>query len=734
MRNIRFCLMMALLLSLSVTSQINAQLTLVQNGKPVTRIVTSENAVDLQAAALLQDFVNRMTNTQLPILQGIKSRKGDIVIGQGNTDALTEDGFRLETSDGRLFISSGGDKGSIYGVVTLLEKYMGVSCYAANTYTYEKQETLSIPDIHWKENPAFRHRQTQSYSLNADPVYKSWFRLEFPRETFACNYWVHTFQRLVPASEFGRSHPEYYSMIDGVRRPGNASQLCLSNPEVLHIVAHRIDSIFKANPDYHVISVSQNDGNNTYCTCPACRAIDEKEGGPSGSIIHFVNKLAALFPDKEISTLAYQYSMQPPLHVKPLPNVNILLCNIDCRREVPLTDNESGREFVKALEGWSSISNNLFVWDYGINFDNYLVPFPNFHVMKKNLQLFKKNHATMVFSQVAATLGGDFSEMRAYMESKLMWNPAMDADSLMHSFMNGYYGKAAPYLYQYEKLLEGALLGSGADLWIYDTALTHKEGMLNPHCRKVYNELFDEAEYAVRDNPEILDHVRRTRIPLLYANLEMKRTETGHSAAELTRELTTFLSYVQEYGVTALNERNNSPVEYCELYKKRYFPGSNKNLAKGAAVEWITQPAAKYREVAHVALTDEYLAGDSSKEPGWIGWQGEDGIFVLDMREIKEISSISSDFLHQVGQWSLFPKRVTYTYSEDGEHYHPFGEQTIAEERRYATRYIQVKCTMPHAVKARYVKVTIENLGVCPGWHFGAGHPSWFFVDEVTVQ
>lgn len=688
-------------MSLSLPSLADAQTVLVQEGKPVARIVVTDNHIDLEAANLLQNFVQRITSTQLPIVKGTKTHPGDVVIGQGNQTGLTEDGFRLETSNGRLYISSGGDKGSIYGVVTLLEKYLGVNCYAAHTYTYEKSSSLSLPAINWKENPAFNHRQTQCYSLATDPVYRYWMRVEEPKETFAANYWVHTFQSLVPAKEFGESHPEYFSLIDGVRRPGRASQLCLSNPDVFQIVVHRLDSIFKANPDYHVISVSQNDGNNTYCTCPTCRAIDEKEGVPSGSIIHFVNRIAKRFPDKEISTLAYQYSMQPPHHIKPEPNVNILLCNIDCRREVPLTDNVSGKEFVKALEGWSSISDNLFVWDYGINFDNYLVPFPNFHVLKKNIQLFKKNHATKVFSQIAGSLGGDFSEMRAYMECKLMWNPELDSDSLMRSFMDGYYGKAAPYIYQYEKTLEGALLGSGADLWIYDTAVSHKDGMLNAHCRKVYNELFDQAEYAVREDKERLKHVRLSRIPLLYSTLEMKRIEQGHSVEELTADIDKLLEYSNESGSKVVNERSNLIADYCKQYKERYIPGSNPNLAKGAEITWITKPAEAYREEANHALTDERLSGDSSKEPGWIGWQGDDGIFVLDMKEVKDVSSISSDFLHQVGQWSLFPKKVSYAYSENGKQFTAFGEESIAEERRYSTLYRRVKCTKAQPVKAR---------------------------------
>ena len=49
------------------------------------------------------------------------------------------------------------------------------------------------------------------------------------------------------------------------------------------------------------------------------------------------------------------------------------------------------------------------------------------------------------------------SEMRTYLVSKLMWNPDLDMDSLQTAFIDGYYGKAAPYIRKYITLLEGAL-------------------------------------------------------------------------------------------------------------------------------------------------------------------------------------------------------------------------------------------------------------------------------------
>ncbi len=453
MQRIFYYLVAALLIS----GMVQAQQLLVDGGKAKARIVVEPgDSVNRQAAALLQDFIQRISGAQLSIVDQ-QSRKGDVVIGQGHTEGLTEDGFRLESREGKLFISSGGDKGSIYGVVTLLENYLGVAYYAAGAMDVPQMDCIALPEINHHENPAFRYRQSQNYSMSSDPLYRLWFRLEEPKEEFAGGMWVHTFNRILPSDRFGESHPEYYSFINGKRRPGNASQWCLTNPEVFEAAAAQIDSIFRANPGQTMISVSQNDGNFTNCHCPACEQVDQEEGALSGNFIRFMNKLAERFPDKQFSTLAYLFTMHPPKHVKPLPNVNIMLCDIDCKREVPLTDNASGRDFVKALEGWSRISDNIFVWDYGINFDNYLAPFPNFHVLQKNIQLFKKNHVTMHFSQIASSRGGDFAEMRTYMVSKLMWNPYLDCDSLMQSFMQGYYGPAARYLYQYEKMLEGAL-------------------------------------------------------------------------------------------------------------------------------------------------------------------------------------------------------------------------------------------------------------------------------------
>lgn len=724
-------LILAIFLSSSLWLQ--AQMALVKDGKAKSQIILLENnEVNKQSAELLQTFIQKISGCQLPIALGTQASKGSILIGGSTKDEVTKDGFSLLFQDGVLKIA-GKDNGTVYGVVTLLEQYLGVSYWGENEYALPQSKDIIIPQINIVDNPSFRYRQTQNYALDSDPIYKLWNRLSTPAEEFAAGYWVHTFDKLLPSAKYGKEHPEYYSFFNGKRHPGKASQWCLTNPEVLEIVTQRLDSIFKADPSKRIISVSQNDGNFTNCQCANCKAIDEYEGALSGSVIHFMNKLAARFPDKEISTLAYLYTMQPPKHVKPLPNVNIMLCSIDADREVSLTENTSGQEFVKALEGWSKITNNIFVWDYGINFDNYLVPFPNFHILKDNINLFKDNHATMHFSQIASNRGGDFAEYRSWLVSKLMWNAHADTDSLANVFFNGYYGDAAPYLLDYTKIQQGALIGSGQRLWIYDSPVSHKNGMLKKELMCRYNQLFDNAEAAVTQDSIFLARVRRSRLPLQYSELDIARTETNMNVADISKKLDLFEQRVKQFNVPTINERNNSPIDYCDLYRKRYIPQSDNRISINASISFLKAPTGRYASTGAKLLTDGLYGGATFVE-GWVGWEGTDGSFVIDLGNVKEFTTIESDFLHQLGAWILLPTNVTYSISVDGNTYAQVASIDKAEDRDVKVKFVDFTHTSALPLKARFVKVEITGTKTCPHWHYGVGHPCWFFIDEIVIK
>ena len=691
-----------------------------------SRLVCYENsAAENAAASILQPYLAESTGYAFPIAQG-KIRKGDIVLKE-RAD-LPEDAFRISLKEGSVLLEGSG-KALSYAACDFLEQEVGMNYWGGGEYDLPRVNTVMVRPR--TEIPAFRYRQCSHYLLREDPLLRTWMRLEEPSDLFVDNLWVHTCNRLLPASRYGAEHPEYYAYYGGKRHPGSASQWCLSNPDVLEIVCGTLDSLFHAHPEQSCISISQNDGSDTYCRCPACQAIMDEEGSPSGPILRFVNAVAERFPDKEISTLAYLFSVKPPKVTKPRPNVNIMLCDIDCRRQTSLPENPSGQEFMRHLEGWNAICNNIFLWDYGINFDNYLSPFPNLQTIKDNMVIFQDHVVKMHFSQINSSRGGDMAELRPYLVSKLMWNPSASLDSLERHFCEAYYGAAAPYILHYIHTLEGAAVATDVDLFIYDSPVSYKGNILQPALLKRYNALFDQAEAAVAHQPLQLSRVQRTRLPLQYSALEIARTDINRNNVAVEKDLDLFESRIREFQVPSLNERANSPLDYCELYRKRYLSSPEGNLAYGCPVTFTIEPRPRYAQLGLTALTDGLYGGAGYVE-SWVGWEGTDADFTIDLGAIKPIHEMGADFLRQIGAWVLEPKAVRFLVSDDGKDFRPFDYVQLEENRSGTIEFTPV--TGKGLTKARYVRIQVEGVKDCPEWHYGVGNPCWFFIDEVWVK
>lgn len=106
---------------------------------------------------------------------------------------------------------------------------------------------------------------------------------------------------------------------------------------------------------------------------------------------------------------------------------------------------------------------------------------------------------------------------------------------------------------------------------------------------------------------------------------------------------------------------------------------------------------------------------------------------MIDLGEIKEVQSVEADFLHKLGSWILLPKSMTCSVSTDNENFQIMGYRDIAEDRDAKVKYVPISVSADNKVKGRYIKVKIGTIGLCPSWHYGVGHPAWFFLDEVNV-
>ncbi|MBL9125999.1 MAG: DUF4838 domain-containing protein [Verrucomicrobiales bacterium] len=418
-----------------------------------------------------------------------------------------------------ILIWGGRARGTLYGVMSFLERELGVRYYTPTVTVAPKKSRHAFAGLRHSEKPGIRVRN-DFYFEAFDPIWAARNRINGAmsrREQpggLECYWSVHTFYPLMPPEEFFGPHPEYYSLLSG-KRTADHAQLCLTHPDVLRIVTERIRARIRENPGYLIYDVSQNDWSNP-CECRDCQAIVDREGSQSGPIIHFVNQVAdnvrAEFPDKFIGTLAYSYTRKPPKTLRPRDNVVVRFCSIECCFAHDFSGCPKNASFVDDMNGWAAISPHIYIWDYVVNFSHYVLPFPNFRVLQSNIRFFRDHRAIGIMEQAAyQSRGGEFAELRAYVLAKLLWNPEADVPAIVDDFMYGYYGRAGQYVRAYFDKLHGRIT---PDTHVH-LGLQPDDALFSDDFVREAQTLFDRAE-AVADTDAIRRRVELARLPVLY--------------------------------------------------------------------------------------------------------------------------------------------------------------------------------------------------------------------------
>ncbi len=379
------------------------------------------------AAAELRKYLDKI---------GIGSGKGAVfTISVDSSIDLDSYGVSVN-GNSEIAVSGGNGRGVIYGVYAFLEKCAGMRFFMPDLEVQTQNDIHA--DYSFQHNPVFKIRQSDWHCGcdSADWCTKNGINLRFCPIPEEMGGYV----------RYGDAH----TMANFLGIP-QSEQPCFSDPDVLKKTITGVRNILKTNPDVKVISVSQND-NVKFCSCPVCKSIDAEEGSHMGSLLRFVNAvaadIAADYPDVEINTLAYLHTRRPPLHTKPLPNVSIRLCSLECCFSHPLNDPSclSNINFCQDLLGWSKICDNIHIWDYVADFSYYVPTYPNFGVLRQNMRFFAEHGVKGIYpeGQYNSVRSGEFGELRCYLLAKLMMNPMMSEEEYnrhMDEFLEAYYGK-----------------------------------------------------------------------------------------------------------------------------------------------------------------------------------------------------------------------------------------------------------------------------------------------------
>ena len=540
---------LAVLLSFSLgLSAVSAQsaetacgpITLLDGGSSNYAIVLESTAgpSEKTAAAELQKYFKESTGVELPIVERRPSDdRPTIVLGRGKTAAalgveptdgqLGEQGCIIRTVAPHLVIAGTAAGGTLHGARRFLEDELGVRWLAPDTTVVPKHENITVAETDRTVKPGFLWRTT-SYTWpggNAEFLARRGMNRgrggpDHPQGVqYDFDGTCHSYFRYISPDEFFDAHPEYFSEING-RRVRDETQLCLTNPQVLDIVAERILTRMKDYPHFRQHNFSQMDWYSN-CECEKCRAINAKYKTPGGTQYWFVNELAKrtskIYPHKLIGTLAYMYTEEPPVGLEMHPNVAVWLCHMfPCCDSHPIAACPRNADFKRRAQAWSKICRHLYAWHYIVDFAHYYNPFPNFRAMFADFKFYNELGFEGVFAQAMGHGGGggEFSLLRGYLASELLKDPNRDGRKLIREFLAGYYGPAAEPIGRYIDMLHDKVEKENIHMHLYTNPA---QGYLGDEVLAEGDALFDRAEAAVKNDPVLLQRVRVARMPLAYA-------------------------------------------------------------------------------------------------------------------------------------------------------------------------------------------------------------------------
>lgn len=561
------------LLGFVATIDSSASVILANKGKSDYRIVIPAEAIPSEryAAEELQHYLEKMCGAKISIVTDAdKSSSHEILLG--NTRQLEKarrkidfaklgpDGFVLRTDGNRLIIAGGRPRGTLNGVYTLLEEKLGVRWFTPQLEKVPKLDRVKLPKLNETRVPALENRDVFWSEPMHNPDFAARHRLNGQHYQLTEKHggpftvyhpFVHSFDALVPPDLF-KEHPEYFPLIDGKRTNGYV-QRCLTNPDVLKMSIERVRQWIKEHPEATILSVSQNDAFKN-CQCDLCKAIDDAEGSPAGSLLKFVNAVAEAiekdYPNVRIDTLAYQYTRKAPKTVRPRSNVIVRLCSIECCFGHPLETcpAEENRRFRDDIIAWGKIAPLLYVWDYTTDFGHYQQPYPNFDSLQSNVRFFVKHGVKSLFEQgnYSGGGGGEMEPLRAYVLAKLLWNPDTDVQMAINEFVSAYYGNVAPKIHAYLDTIHRPVRENGQHVHLFDKPAS---AYLNADVLDPAEKILDQAE-QLAGNDEIRARVQVARLPVWYVKIATHRV-TGDARRDLAKR---FMAVARKAGVSNISE------------------------------------------------------------------------------------------------------------------------------------------------------------------------------------
>jgi uncharacterized membrane protein len=142
----------------------------------------------------------------------------------------------------------------------------------------------------------------------------------------------------------------------------------------------------------------------------------------------------------------------------------------------------------------------------------------------------------------------------------------------------------------------------------------------------------------------------------------------------------------------------------------------------------------KYNQQSEKILTDLDLGDRSDFGTKWQGYMNNDALVVFDLGDIKKVTEVKVNALHNIGAYIFPPVSLTVWGSKDQKNWELL-KNFVSEPLKKSipsAAFLYALAFKP--VDIRYIKLQGQPIKKLPLWHGGKGKPGWFFMSEVIID
>lgn len=533
---------------------------------------------DSRAAHMTQKNLYLAGAGILPIIELEKVQKVDsgIIIGQAAKDYIEADKL-AELGEGGYALSVKNGIGAVYGknsysvpngIFGLLKK-LG--------FFYVDNQDFIAPQGEKLELTAMGETKTPAIPVRVDP----WWVVNSPRVGMTdpmvfidstligsrCRHESHSLPYFIGWNEFKDSHREFFAMqADGMRRTNKRGDVhfCFSNQELQKITVQRIKELLDTNKVSDYMFLFPGDGGSMSCRCEDC----EKLGKATDRLLFFTNQVAReikkTHPAIKLLTLSYVDYRQPPAQYKPESNVIVLYCSYPPvwmnHLQTYHKDNSQG---LKDLKEWvKCCPENMGAYVYPSSCEETLNVWPSFYANYEKFKYFAENKFKIIkfcgLRPWTDSLPGQgiFSSVQRYVLIQVLWNPGLDVEKEIDTYLKLYYGRAAPAVRKLFDMLHNEVKSR-------DLTQNTEESIRGFVTEKLMTRgviYFDEALKAVGDEQPYRNRVEREKIYLLWSYLSDINRANGKlkpkDFPKYAKRLAELCELCEKYKVTYMGREN----------------------------------------------------------------------------------------------------------------------------------------------------------------------------------